>query len=107
MTVGRAAGKERRGEDGAEHVTALDLGDEEAEAVEGMGHVLPPKAERHHRDRRMGDAGERLEPVAARQLEVDLVDAVGRGGVDHAVVELGRLVGGADGPPLGAARGSG
>ena len=39
--------------------------------------------------------------------EVDLVDPVGRGGVDHAVVELGRLVRGADGPPLGAARGSG
>ena len=103
MVRRRAAGKQRGGEDGAEHVTALDLGDQEPGAVERMGHVHPPKAERHHRDRRMGDAGEGLESVAALQPEVDLVGPMGRGGVDHAVVELGRLVGGADGPPLGAA----
>jgi hypothetical protein len=51
----------------------------------------------------MGDAGERLEPIAALEGELDLVGPMRRRGVDDAIVQLGRLVGGADGPPLGAA----
>ena len=62
---------------------ALDLGHQEAEAVERMRDVLSAEAQRQHRDRRVGDARERLEPVAGRKVEVDLVHAVRGRGVDR------------------------
>ena len=102
VAVGRPAGEQRRGEHHAEHVTALDLGRQEAETVERVGHVLPPEAQRQHPDGRIADARERLEPVAAGKVEVDLVETVGRRGVDHGIVQLGGLKRGADRPPLGS-----
>ena len=89
---GARPGKDGGGEDDAEHVAPLHVGHQEAEPVERVGHVLAAEAEGEHRDRRVVDAGERLDPVAALEGEVDLVGAVGRRGVDHPVVQLRRLI---------------
>ena len=74
MPIGRAAGKERGREQDAEHVAPLDFRHQEPEAIERVGHVLAAEAQHQHRHRRVADAGERLEPVAARKVEIDLVE---------------------------------
>ena len=100
MAVRRTAREQAGREHDAQHLPALDLGRQESEAVQRVGDVLAPVAEGEHGHRRIADTGQGLEPIAAREVEIDVVEAVGRRGVDHGIVELAGLERGADRPAL-------
>ena len=86
MALGCPIRKQRGREDHAQHAATLHLGDEKPEAVERMGDVLPPEAEDQHRHRRMGDARQRLQTVAGREIQLHVVHTVRGGRVYHGVV---------------------
>ena len=61
MTGGRAVGKQRRGEYGAEDFETLDLRNQHAEAIARMSHILAAESQHHAGNWRVTDGGERGE----------------------------------------------
>lgn len=61
VTVGRATGEERGGEEGSEDFFVFECGYECAEAVEWVGDLFAAEAEEERGDGRMDDTGERGE----------------------------------------------
>ncbi len=55
MPGGGAVRKQRRGKNRAENFEAFDLGNQHAETLAGMRHVLAPKAQHHAGHRRIAD----------------------------------------------------
>ena len=89
-TGGRAVGKKRRRENRAEDFKTLHAGNQHAEALARMRHVLPPKSQHHAGHRRTADLGERGK-IRQRLCRLDLQtgEASGRAAENYGGV-LGR-----------------